>query len=245
MIWPKDYINKVICEDCLGIMMKIPEKCIDLVITSPPYYNAKNYIQFDTYQSYLEYMRPIYFQIFRVLTLNGRICVNVPDGYGRNPWIPIYADTIKMLQGIGFILRGSIVWNKQNSAGKTSWGSWRSSSNPCLIDEHEMIIVAHKENPKIDGSGISKKDFMSCMHSVWNIKPQTRSNHPAPFPTEIPERLIKFYSGRDSIILDPFIGSGTTAVAAKKLNRRFIGIDISKKYCEIAEERLKNIEQMV
>ena len=229
--------------DCLGVMKTMPDSSVNLFITSPPYWNAKEYSHWETYEDYLLFMGGVLSECYRLLTDDGRIAINIPDGYSRNPWIPMYADYCKMMQKIGFVLRGSIVWNKANGAGKTSWGSWRSSSNPCMIDEHEMIILAHKNNPRIESaSKIEKDKFFSYIHSVWNIKPQTHSEHPAPYPLEIPNRLIDFLSGEHSIIADPFLGSGTTGVAAHLAGRDFIGIEIDPDYFAIAERRIKEAQ---
>jgi len=235
-------INKIYFEDCFEGMKRIDDNSIDLIITSPPYFNARpEYAEWDSYEDYLSFLNNILQSCFMKLKSIGRIAINVPDGYGRNPWIPIYADTCKLMQNIGYILRGSIVWNKQNGGGKTSWGSWRSSSNPCLIDEHEMIIIAHKENPKLKiGTEIKKDLFLSLIHSVWNIKPETKRKlgHPAPYPLELPIRIITFLSSENTIILDPFMGSGTTAIACINTNRNYIGFENNKEYFDIANKRI-------
>jgi site-specific DNA-methyltransferase (adenine-specific) len=225
---------------------KIENGSIDLILTSPPYFNAKDYSSWETYKDYLLFAENFLNKSFNLLKNSGRIAINIPDGYGRNPCLPVYADYCKIMQKIGFILRGSIVWHKLNGGGKTSWGSWRSSSNPCLIDEHEMIIVAHKINPRIENScKMSKEEFLESIHSVWQIKPETgrKWKHPAPYPIEIPTRLIRFLSGRDSIVLDPFIGSGTTAVACKNLGRRYIGFEVVEKYYKNTLRRLSELKQ--
>jgi len=239
-IYPDDFLDKIIHGDCLEVMKDIPDGSIDLIITSPPYFNAREYSHFETYDGYIEFVISFLSRCFDSLKGNGRICINIPDGYNRNPWIPIYADYIKIIQKIGYQLRGSIIWNKGTSAGRSSWGSWRSSSNPCLIDEHEMIIIAHKNDPKVIGRKINRDEFMSCTHSVWNIKPETKSKHPASYPLEIPLRLIKFYASQNAMVLDPFVGSGTTAIAAKNLGFDYIGIEKERKYVDIARERITN-----
>lgn len=227
--------------DCVEYMKTIKADSIDAVITSPPYYNARpEYSEWATYQDYLAFMDMVINSIFSILKPSGRIAINIPDGYSRNPWLPLYADICKILQSIGFELRGSIVWNKSNGAGKTSWGSWRSSSNPCLIDEHEMIIIAHKSIPNIEnGTLIDKAYFLKLIHSVWTIKPETNSTHPAAYPEVLPQRLITLLTGDNSIIFDPFMGSGTTGIAAIHKGRNFIGCEIDPKYYAIAEKRIK------
>jgi len=229
--------------DCLEILPTLSN--MDLIITSPPYFNAKEYSQFDNYQDYTDFMWEFISLSYGCLKDGGRICLNVPDGYGRNPWIPVYADCLKMVKNAGLILRGSIVWNKGTGAGKTSWGSWRSSSNPCLIDEHEMIIVAHKNNPHITGSPIEKDYFLQSIHSVWNIKPTSSRDHPAPYPLEIPRRLITLYSGVGDMVCDIFMGSGTTGVACVQTGRNFIGIEISEEYFNIAKKRIAEAQLQI
>jgi site-specific DNA-methyltransferase (adenine-specific) len=229
------------CGDCLPFMQAMEAGCIDLTVTSPPYYNARpEYSEWKSYAEYLEFMNMAIKGIYHISKDSGRIAINIPDGYGRNPWIPLYADICKLVESIGFTLRGSIVWNKGNGAGKTSWGSWRSSSNPCLIDEHEMILVAHKTIPNIDSNEeIDKSYFLNMIHSIWNIKPETQvSGHPAPFPIKLPARLIKLLSSNQSVVFDPFFGSGTTGVACMQLGRRFVGCELNPGYFEIATRRI-------
>ena len=235
--------NKIYNIDCFDGFEQLENESIDMVVTSPPYFNARDYSQWEKYEDYLEFAEKFLKESHRVLKNSGRIAVNIPDGYGRNPWMPMYADYCKLIQRIGFILRGSVVWHKMNGGGKTSWGSWRSSSNPCFIDEHEMIVVAHKGKPRIENSSkIDKENFFSYVHSVWQIKPETRrsNGHPAPYPIEIPKRLIDFLSGEGNIILDPFMGSGTTALACVMTNRKYIGFESNIEYYEESLKRLSN-----
>lgn len=229
------------CGDCLDVMPQLEAGSIDFAVTSPPYFNARpEYSEWESYQDYLDFMKVTIEKTYDSLKPSGRIAINIPDGYSRNPWLPIYADFCKILQSAQYILRGSIVWNKSNGAGKTSWGSWLSSSNPCLIDEHEMIVIAHKLLSGIDSDEIiPKKYFLSLIHSVWNIKAKPKNGHPAPYPIELPKRLITLLTGKNNIVLDPFMGSGTSGVAAVNLGRRFIGIEISEQYYAIAEKRIR------
>ena len=149
---------------------------------------------------------------------------------------------------IGFFMRGEIIWNKGSSASpSTAWGSWMSAKNPTLRDVHEYILVFSKGNngrfnSDTKESTITKDEFMELTKSVWHFQAvQARSiGHPAPFPLELPLRLIKLYTFKGDVVLDPFMGSGQTAIAAKKLGRRYIGYDISKEYCKLAEDRIKN-----
>ena len=236
-------VNKIYSVDCFDGFKQLDNESIDMVVTSPPYFNARDYSQWETYEDYLEFAEKFLNESHRVLKNSGRLAINVPDGYGRNPWMPIYADYCHILRNVNFTLRGNIVWHKLTGGGRTSWGSWCSSSNPCLIDEHEMIIVAHKNLPKINNSSkIERDDFLNYVHSLWQIKPETRrsNSHPAPYPIEIPKRLIDFLSGEGSIILDPFMGSGTTALACVMTGRNYIGFESNIEYYEESLKRLSN-----
>lgn len=223
--------------DCLEILPTLSD--IDLIVTSPPYFNAKEYSHFESYGHYMAFVSKFLAYSFACLKDGGRICLNVPDGYGRDPWMPVYANCLDFMIMSGFTVRGSIVWNKSpGQRGRTSWGSWRSSSNPCLIDEHEMIIVAHKGAPRIKGSPIERDNFLQSIHSVWNINPGTKRDHPAPFPLELPKRLITLYSGVGDMVCDPFAGSGTTGVACVQTQRNFTGIERDESYFGIAKKRI-------
>ncbi len=234
--------------DCLEFMRQTDAR-FDLIVTSPPYFNARQYSHFESYEKYLEFIGMTLGLCYRVLGENGRIAFNVPDGYGRNPWTPLYADVCGVFRSVGFSLVGSIVWDKGNGAGKTSWGSWASSSDPCIIDEHEMIIVAKKRKSKIigspfkTGSPISKENFLNEIHSVWHIKPETSRKHPAPFPIELARRLVEFLSAKGAVVFDPFMGSGTTAIACLELDREFCGCEINKEYFDYAQQRITQFQK--
>ena len=144
----------------------------------------------------------------------------------------------------GFLMRGEIIWNKEGSVGASAaWGSWKSASNPVLRDTHEYILVFCKSAFKHEGNGdtISRDDFLTSTKSVWSIMTESakRIGHPAPFPIELPRRLIELYSFRQDIVLDPFMGSGTTAVAAQMCDRRHVGYEIDQDYIDIANKRLQ------
>ena len=225
--------------NCLDILPSISN--VDFFVTSPPYFNAREYSLWDSYEDYLSFVLDFLKACYRSLKPSGRIAINIPDGYGRNPYLPIYADYCNLLQEVGFILRGNIIWHKETGGGKTSWGSWCSSSNPCIIDEHEMITVAHKKDPKIENPcKIEKEDFFKYIHSVWHFRPETNiSEHPAPYPVDLPKSLINFLTGENALVVDPFLGSGTTAIACHETGRRFIGIEQNKEYFSFALKRIK------
>jgi site-specific DNA-methyltransferase (adenine-specific) len=212
---------------------------VDMIITSPPYYNAKEYIVYESYDEYMADMLDFLKSSLVVLKDGGRIAVNVPDGYGRNPWLPVYADFVNIMRDLGYQFRGSIVWDKGTAGGKTSWGSWRSPSNPCLRDEHEMIIIAHKGKPNIESNvQIDPVNFMEWTRSLWHIAPSTHSWHPAPFPLGIPTRLILLYTNIGATVLDPYSGSGTTGIACIRNERNFIGVERDKEFFKKARTEL-------
>lgn len=220
----------------------IPNESVHLVITSPPYFNARNYALWATYDDYLSDMFQVWKECFRVLINGGRIAVNVLMGYGRpgesGGYKPMEVDTSRSLLKCGFELRGHIIWVKPGikQSGRTAWGSWLSASNPSLREGHEVIIIAHKGSAG-RGSGkstITREEFLVLTSTVWNIQPQTASWHPAPFPDEIPRRLIQLYSFQSDTILDPFSGSGTTIRVAGQCGRHAIGLDTTYEYLSAA-----------
>lgn len=237
--------------DSLEILNTHPKNSVALVITSPPYnvgkeYGDEKYQANDSkdYWDYLAWLDKIWIACQRVLVPGGRLCINVND-QGRNPYYPIHADITIQLRRLMKLL-GIIVWDKQNPLGTTSWGSWQSASAPVLRGRHEYIIVAEKWGEKRSADGREsgpweRKEFLTYTQETWFFTPQTSSNHPAPFPYELPKRLIKLYSFLGDTILDPFMGSGTTLRAAQDLGRLGIGVDIVEKYCKIAKNLLAHV----
>jgi site-specific DNA-methyltransferase (adenine-specific) len=170
--------------------------------------------------------------------------VNVAN-VGRKPYIPLHAFLAQDMTELGFAMRGEIIWNKGSSAGpSTAWGSWKSASNPTLRDVHEYILVFSKGDYSRNGSSgkstITRDDFLELTKSVWSFSAESakRVNHPAPFPVELPRRLIELYSFEQDIVLDPFAGSGTTCVAAMQCGRRYIGYEKNGVYARRAERRI-------
>ncbi len=222
----------------------IPDNSVHLCITSPPYNVNKEYDEDYSLSEYLDFLERVFAQVYRKLAVGGRFCVNVAN-VGRKPYIPLHGYIVARCIGLGFLMRGEIIWNKSTGAGiSTAWGSWRKASNPALRDVHEYISVFSKGNYKREGglSTISGEEFAEFTKSVWNMRTVSAKSagHPAPFPIELPNRLIKLYSFENDIVLDPFCGSGTTCVAALRLNRRYIGIDIDDKYVQLANQRLNH-----
>ena len=230
----------IIHGDCREVLPLIPDKSIDLVLTSPPYFNAcKEVIEYNDYESYLNELNSCWRQVIPSMNENARLVVNIGAGYNRSPWLPLNADVTKQLEQY-LQLRGQVIWDKgQQNAGQTAWGSWMSPANPSFRERHEVIIVASKGLGSIKGEGIdiSRDEFLLGTQSVFRLNAETNSKHPTPYPEMLAVRFIKLLSFKSNLILDPFLGSGTTAYCAKKLNRKCIGIEIEEKYCEIAAKR--------
>ncbi len=230
-------------------MAGIPDNAVHLMITSPPYNVSKSYDEDLSLDEYLAMLKRVFSETYRVLAPGGRACINVAN-LGRKPYIPLSDFVSQMMLAIGFLMRGEIIWDKAAGAGVSmAWGSWMSASNPVLRDIHEYILIfskgtfqrkkmAHHENT------IQKEDFMAWTKSVWTINPESakKVGHPAPFPVELPYRLIQLYSYKNDIILDPFMGSGTTAIAALRAARNYIGYELDPAYVQLAEERIAAIQ---
>lgn len=247
---PKHLLNKIILGTAEN-MRELPNNCIHLMITSPPYNVSKEYDEDLSLNEYLNMLKKSFTETYRVLVNGGRVCINVAN-LGRKPYIPLSDYISKIMIEIGFNMRGEIIWNKASSASpSTAWGSWQSAANPILRDIHEYILVFSKGDYKrIRGkkeNTITKEQFMEWTKSVWimNAESARRIGHPAPFPEELPFRLIQLYSFKDDIILDPFMGSGTTAISALKSDRKYVGYEISKEYIELAEKRIKPYKSQV
>lgn len=224
-------------------MDEIPDDCVALMITSPPYNVGKDYDDDLTLVEYLDLLESVLAETVRVLEPGGRVAVNVAN-LGRKPYLPLNHHVAGILQGLGLLLRGEIVWQKARGAGGScAWGSWRSAKNPTLRDVHEYVLVASKgayRRSRIGRDTIGKDEFLEATTSVWNIKPASarRVGHPAPFPVELPRRLIELYTFEGDLVLDPFMGSGTTAVAAVEAGRHYVGYDNDAGYLEIARTRI-------
>ena len=226
-------------------MQEIPDYSVHLMVTSPPYNATKEYDDDLSQQDYFELLREVFTETYRVLVNGGRACINVAN-LGRKPYIPLSDHISQMMTEIGFLMRGEIIWNKGVKAGVSmAWGSWRSAANPVLRDTHEYILVFSKgafsrKKPEGKENTITKEQFMEWTRSVWLMDTESarKIGHPAPFPVELPYRLIQLYTFTGDIILDPFIGSGTTAVAALMSGRKYIGYEINQQYAELAETRI-------
>jgi site-specific DNA-methyltransferase (adenine-specific) len=242
--FPKEFINKLILGSAEN-MKELPNNSIHLMITSPPYNVSKEYDKDLSLKDYLMLLQNSFKETYRVLVNGGRVCINVAN-LGRKPYIPLSDYISKIMLDIGFNMRGEIIWNKAASASpSTAWGSWQSAANPILRDVHEYILVFSKGDYKREKGNkentISKEQFMEWTKSIWTMNAESarRIGHPAPFPEELPYRLIQLYSFKHDIILDPFMGSGTTAISALKSDRNYVGYEISKEYIELAEKRIE------
>lgn len=243
-IFPLEYLNKIIVGTA-EYLKEIPNSSVHLMITSPPYNVSKEYDNDLSLNEYLTLLENSFRETYRVLVNGGRACINVAN-LGRKPYIPLSDYVSQIMLKIGFNMRGEIIWNKAASASpSTAWGSWQSAANPILRDVHEYILIFSKGDYKREKrdkeNTITKEQFMEWTKSIWTMNAESakRIGHPAPFPEELPYRLIQLYSFTDDIILDPFMGSGTTAVSALKSKRNFIGYDTNEDYVKLAHKRLE------
>ena len=249
---PGEYLDKVILGDARDVLRKLPDNCVHLMVTSPPYNVGKEYDEDLTLGEYLDFIEDVMREVYRVLVWGGRACFNIAN-LGRRPYIPLHAYLIQVFEEIGFLLRGEIIWDKGDavSGSSTAWGTWMSAVNPTLRDQHEYIIVLSKGSfRRARGEGredtITREEFLEYTRSVWRFPPESarRVGHPAPFPEELPRRCIQLYTFRGDVVLDPFAGSGTTCVAAAKAGRHYICIDNNEEYVRIARERLAAVGRL-
>ncbi len=242
-------------------MVDLVDNCVALVVTSPPYFSGKEYevslgeghVPSD-YLDYLRMLADVFAESYRVLEPGGRICVNVAN-LGRKPYRSLSGDVTALLQDeVGFLLRGEIVWIKADGAsGSCAWGSYASAANPVLRDVTERVIVAskgrfdrvpdRKSREKLGlpfENTISPDDFRAWTLDTWRIQPASakRIGHPAPFPVELPRRLIELFTYKDDLVLDPWCGSGTHAIAAIESGRHYVGYEIDSTYADLANQRV-------
>jgi site-specific DNA-methyltransferase (adenine-specific) len=239
----------------------VADRSVALMVTSPPYFAGKEY-ETDlaaghvpsSYVEYLEMLAEAFAVCERKLEPGGRMAVNVAN-LGRKPYRSLSADVISILQDdLGMLMRGEIIWRKAKGAGGScAWGSFRSPQNPVLRDVTERVIVASKgrfdralTRVRREAEGrphqatIPTDEFLEATLDVWDIAAESarRIGHPAPFPVALPRRLIELYTYEGDLVLDPFIGSGTTAVAAVRAGRRYVGIETDPAYIEVALARI-------
>ncbi|GIV29672.1 MAG: hypothetical protein KatS3mg028_0738 [Bacteroidia bacterium] len=247
----EEWLNKIICGDSYEVLKQMPDNCIDIIFTSPPYNFGLEYHQNQDDKYWEEYFHQL-FQIFkeciRVLKYGGRILINVQPLF--SDYIPTHHIISNFFIQQKMIWKGEILWEKNNYNCKyTAWGSWKSPSNPYLKYTWEFIEIFCKGTLKKEGSAdnidISAEEFKQFVVAKWSIAPERdmqKWGHPAMFPEKLVEKALKLFSYKNDIVLDPFNGVGTTSFVAKKLSRRYIGIDISAEYCKKAEERINLLE---
>lgn len=248
---PIQYQNQIFAHTAEN-MHELPDACMHLMVTSPPYNASKDYDQDLSLDNYLALLHRVWEEVYRVLVPGGRACINIAN-LGRKPYLPLHAFIIEDMLSIGFLMRGEIIWNKSASAGgSTAWGSWQSATNPTLRDIHEYILVFCKDtfrraNPQNRSNTITRDEFLEYTKSVWNIGTVSakKIGHPAPYPIELPYRLAQLYTFAGEIVLDPFIGSGQTALAALESGRQFIGYEVDPNYVQLANSRIQEyLEQL-
>lgn len=263
--------DKIFVGDARNISdQEVADASVALVVTSPPYFAGKEYEEAlgqghvpADYFGYLGMLEDVFRRCVQKLEPGGRIAINVAN-LGRRPYRSLSSDIIIMMQDLGLLLRGEIIWQKaRGAAGSCAWGSFQSPANPVFRDLTERVIVAskgrfdraksraerarHSELPS--QVSLFKEEFMEATVDLWEIPPEmaTRVGHPAPFPVELPQRLIELYTYRGDLILDPFMGSGTTGIAAIRTERSYVGFDTDEDYvkaarrrCDDEHERLSN-----
>jgi site-specific DNA-methyltransferase (adenine-specific) len=229
-------------------MVELPDRCVHLMITSPPYNASKDYDEDLNLGEYLEMLNRVWVETYRVLAPGGRACINIAN-LGRKPYIPLHSYIIDQMLAIGYLMRGEIIWNKASSASpSTAWGSWKSAANPVLRDVHEYILVFSKGTFRRQREGgestITREEFLEWTKSVWTFQAVSarKIGHPAPFPEELPHRLVQLYTFRGDIVLDPFVGSGTTCLAAQADGRGYVGYEINPDYAQRARQRLAAVQ---
>jgi DNA modification methylase len=262
--WWKD---QVMCGDSLQMLHAMPSESVHLAITSPPYNVGLQYDSHNDkmpYDEYLKWLMGFWAELYRVLVNGGRFALNVAPTSIKD-FRPIHYDMARDLMQLGFIMRTEILWYKQTMRRRTAWGSWKSPRNPHMVPSWEYVLVFCKGSWALEGdkadADITSEEFIKYSDAFWTIQPETRGRqpflkslypprkgrkapqqkmdgHPAPFPEELIKRLIKFYSYRGNVVLDPFGGTGTVAAMAKRHNRHFVHMDISKKYSTIAAQRV-------
>ena len=246
---PPEFLNTILTKSSED-MAEIPDSSVHLMVTSPPYNVGKEYDQDITLTEYLEFLGRVWREVFRVLVPGGRACINIAN-LGRKPYIPLHSYIVRDMAEIGFLMRGEVIWHKGASASaSTAWGSWRSPANPTLRDVHEYISIFSKAdfsrpNPGKRQATISREEFLELTKSVWTFPAVSAKSigHPAPFPVELPHRLIQLYTFAGEIVLDPFMGSGSTAIAALQGNRHYLGYEIEPEYVRLAEKRIRQFRQ--
>lgn len=225
-------------------MAELPDNSVALMVTSPPYHAGKDYDSDVTYTEFLELLGGVFAEVHRVLEPGGRATVNVAN-LGRKPYLPLSHDVTRIMDDLGFHMRGEVIWQKgRGMSSSCAFGTYASARNPVLRDVHEYVLVFSKgrmDRVRRGESTISSEEFLAATLSVWEFPAESarRIGHPAPFPVALPRRLIELYTFAGDVVLDPFCGSGTTAVAAVRTGRRFVGYDTNAAYVALARRRTR------
>ena len=242
----------IINEDVLRTSA-IADESIDLIVTSPPYnvdiqYNSHR--DDVSYSEYLEFSEKWLQRSFHWLREDGRLCLNVPLDKNKGGQQSVGADFTSLAKSIGYKYHSTIIWNEGNISRRTAWGSWMSASAPFVIAPVELILVLYKNTwKKTSGSkksDVTRDEFMNWTNGVWTFNGESKKKvgHPAPFPLELPRRCVKMFSYVGDTVLDPFMGSGTTILAAAVHGRKSIGLEIDKSYCKLAQKRIENAPEL-
>jgi site-specific DNA-methyltransferase (adenine-specific) len=250
----REPLAQVMRGDSARLVEAVGELGVNLVVTSPPYalgvdYGQAGYADDQPYASYLEWVRSWATMLLEVSAPGGRACINIPLDSNKGGKRAIYADYLRIFQDVGWTYQTSIVWNEQNISRRTAWGSWLSPSAPFVTAPVEMIAVFYKGSFRRPATGdrrgdITRDEFLAWTLGMWTFAGANprRVGHPAPFPEELPRRLIKLYSYPADLVLDPFVGSGTSLVAAKRLGRKSLGVEINPAFCDLTISNLQTVE---
>ena len=238
--------DAVVCGDAVEVLERLPRSSVHLAVTSPPYNVGIHYAGYSDDRSYDEYrawLRTVWSALLPVLVPGGRFALNVAPTSIKN-FRPIHHDLTRDLKDLGYLLRTEVIWYKQTMGRRTAWGSWRSPANPHIIPSWEYVLVYSKEAFRLPGDptkiDISSEEFQQISDGFWAIPPErNRRGHPAPFPWKLIERLVKFYTYRENLVLDMFGGTGTVAAVARANGRHYLSIDSSSEYCEGALRRVR------
>jgi DNA modification methylase len=240
------WFDRIVEGDAREVLDRLPTESVELAITSPPYnvrIPYRGYTDDLPPEEYLRWLKEVWQSLHRVLVPGGRFVLNVAPTSIKN-FRPIHHDLSRDLRDLGYIMRTEIIWYKQTMGRRTAWGSWRSPSNPHIVPSWEYVLVFSKGQWRLPGDpqavDISAREFERFSDGFWKIPPERhRRGHPAPFPEELIERLVKFYSYRGNVVLDMFGGTGTVAAVARRLGRHYLHIDASHEYCVLAAARVR------
>jgi site-specific DNA-methyltransferase (adenine-specific) len=240
---PRRFLDRVF-EHTSERMDELPDNSVSLMVTSPPYHVGKEYDADTTFEDFLGLLRAVLQETHRVLEPGGRMVVNVAN-LGRRPYVPLTSFVTQMALDLGFFPRGEVIWVKAAGAGgNCAWGSWLSPTNPTLRDVHEYCLCFSKgrmDRVRRGLATIERDEFLDATLSVWHLPPESarRIGHPAPFPVSLPRRFIELYTFNGDVVLDPFVGSGSTAVAAVEAGRRFVAYELDRSYARLTRRRVR------